>query len=400
MRGSDFEVATSLISKVMILSKRPLGVTISAMLAFIGAIAGGCNLIALLSSDIHLYMTPYFMRITGIRSIIMITLLLSLVYGFLKGLRWSWFVGMIVLVIGIVWQVRATLISFGILSSYPIQSKIIMLHFIAISIIPLVIFGIILFYLTRPHVKTYFGIGQPGDIMSTVKESKRTIVSIVAVLVIIVGICIWGFTPSGDINIISVSQTPENPQPGDTITVIAEISGGSPFLGVSASLHNSRRMEGLVTSSDNNKYSFTFPYPFEDGTEKWYVIRAGDKISEAYILQAGPAERSDLTSLAITDVIQMPEKPTTSTSSVEISAKVTSNVTISEVILEHMRFYERGSGSGYGTMNSHGNGTYEESIHSQYYESGTQVFYRITANDESGNTAVTPVYTFTLIDTV
>lgn len=64
-----------------------------------------------------------------------------------------------------------------------------------------------------------------------------------------------------------------------------------------------------------------------------------------------------------------------------------------------MRFYERDSGSGYGTMHTHGNDTYEKSIHS-HYESGTRVFYRITANDESGNTAVTPVYTFTLTDTV
>ncbi|MEA1999603.1 MAG: hypothetical protein U9N61_09840 [Euryarchaeota archaeon] len=383
----------------MIISKRPLGVTILAILAFIGAIVGFCSLIALLSSDMYLYMTSYFLRIMWIKSIIMAILLLSLAYGFLKGLRWSWFLGMIMLVIGIILQVRGTLIFFGTLSSYSSPGEIFMPYSIVVYIVPLVIlviYGLILFYLTRPHVKTYFGIGQPGDITSTVKENKRTIVSIAAVLVIIIGIGIWGFTPSGDINIISVSQTPENPQPGDTITVIAEISGGSPFLGVSASLHNSRRMEGTVTSIDNNKYSFTSPHPFEDGTEKWYVIRAGDKISEAYILQVGHVQRSNITSLAITDVIQTPEKPTTATSSVGISAKVTSNVTISEVTLEHMRFYEHGSGGGYGTMQTHGNDTYEDSIHSQCYESGTRVFYRIIAKDESGNTAVTPVYTFTL----
>ncbi len=389
----------------MIISKRPLGVTILAILAFIGAITWVYSLIALLSSDMYLYMTSYFLRIMWIRSIIMAILLLSLAYGFLKGLRWSWFLAMIMLVIGIILQVCVALIFFGTLPSYPSSSETFMPHIIVMYIVPLVIlviYGLILFYLTRPHVKTYFGIGQPGDITSTVKGSKRTIVFIVAVLVIIAGICIWGFTPSGDINIISVSQTPENPQPGDTITVIVEISGGSPFLGVSASLHYSGRMEGTVTSIDNNKYSFTFPHPFEDGTEKWYVIRAGDKISEVYILQVGHVQRSNITSLAITDVIQTPEKPTTATSSVEISAKVTSNVTISEVTLEHMRFYEHdsGSGGGYGTMQPHGNDTYEDSIHSQYYESGTQIFYRITAKDESGNTAVTPVYTFTLTETV
>ena len=68
-----------------------------------------------------------------------------------------------------------------------------------------------------------------------------------------------------------------------------------------------------------------------------------------------------------------------------------------KVTLESMRFYEDGgSGSGGGPMWSDGNGTYEKRISTQDYKSGTRVFYRITAKDESGNTAVTPVYTFTL----
>jgi len=390
----------------MIISKRPLGVTILvifAVLAIIGVITWVYSLVALLSSGMFLYMTSYFMRIVWIKAIFMAILLLSLAYGFFKGLRWSWFLGMIMLVIGIILQVRGTLILFGNLSSYTSPGEIFMPYIIMVYIVPLVIlviYTVILFYLTRPHVKTYFGIDQPGDITFIVKKSKRTIIFIVVVLVIIAGICIWGFTPSGDINIISVSQTPENPLSGDTITVIAEISGGSPFLGTSASLHYSGRMEGSVTSIDNNKYSFTFPHPFENGTEKWYVIRAGDKVSEVYILQVGHVERSNITSLAITDIIQKPEKPTTSTSSVDISAKITSNVTISKVTFEDMQFYENGGGSGSGSMRSDENGTYEKRISTQDSKSGTRVFYRITARDESGNTAVTPVYTFTLTDTV
>ncbi len=391
------------IPTVMITSKRPLGVTILAILAFIGAIIWVGSVIAFLSGDWILYRTSYSMRIMWIKPIITAIFLLSLAYGFLKGLRWSWFLGMIMLVIWVILQVRRALIYFGISSSYSGSSKFFMSEIIITYIIPLVIlviYGVILFYLTRPHVKTYFGIVQLSDITSIVNKSKRTIIFIVAVLVIIAGICIWGFTPSGDINIISVSQTPENPLPGDTITVIAEISGGSPFLGTSASLHYSGRMEGSVTSIDNNKYSFTFPHPFEDGTEKWYVISAGDKVSEVYILQVGHVERSNITSLAITDIIQKPEKPTTSTSSVDISAKITSNVTISKVTFEDMHFYENSGGSGSGPMRSVGNGTYEKPIPTQDSKSGTRVFYRITARDESGNTAVTPVYTFTLTDTV
>ena len=184
-----------------------------------------------------LYMTTYQIRIIGITDIIMTIVAFSVAYGFFKGLRWSWFLGLITLVIVTILPVYDYLSSFWALSSYPGQSEIGRLSYIIVTyIVPvviLVILGLISIYLTRPHVKTYFGFGQPGDITSAVKENKRKIVSTVTVLVIIAGICIWGFTPSGDISIINVTQTPENPEPGDTVTVIAEISGGSPFLGVS-----------------------------------------------------------------------------------------------------------------------------------------------------------------------
>ncbi len=388
----------------MISSKRPLGVTILALLAFGGAIACVYSLIALLSSDMALYMTTYQMRIIGITDIIMTIIALSVAYGFFKRLRWSWFLGLITLVIVTILHVYEYLSSFWALSSYPSPGEISMLSYIIVMylfpVVNIAILGLISIYLTRPHVKTYFGFGQPCDISAAVKENKRKSVSTVAVLIIITGLCIWGFTPSGDITIINVTQTPEYPEPGDTITVIAEIAGGSPFLGVSASLRCSGWMSGTVTSVNKNKYSFTFAYPFEDGTEKWYMIRAGDKISEVYIIQVGHVERSNITSLAITDVIQTPEQPATATSSVDISAKVTSNVSISEVTLEHMRFHEYGSGGGGGSMQPDGNATYEDSICTEFYGSGTQVFYRISAKDESGNTAVTQVYSFTLADTV
>jgi hypothetical protein len=383
----------------MIISKRPFGISILAILAFIVAIAGIANLIAIISRNLYFYMTPYIMRVMWINAIIMAILLLSLTYGFLKRLLWSWFLAIIILVIGIILQVRGMLRLFGTLSAYPGPGEINMPYIIIVYIIPfvvLVIYGSILFYLTRPHIKTYFGIGQPGDITSTVKENKRTIVFIAAFLVMIAGICIWGFMPADDIKIISVSQEPENPQPGDTITVIAEISGGSPFLGVSASLHYNGLLKEMVTSKDDNKYSFTFLYPVEDSTEKWYVISAGDKTSEVF--EIGRVKRSNITSLAITDVVQIPEKPTTSTSSVEISAKVTSNYAISKVTFEDMHFNERGGGSGEGFMMSVGNDIYKDTIFTQYYEVGTRIFYRIKAIDESGNIAITPVYTFTLTD--
>lgn len=63
-------------------------------------------------------------------------------YGLLKGKGWAWTVAIILSIISIVWNVvtLATAANFG-------------------GIISIIISGIILYYLFRPHVKAYFGKG-------------------------------------------------------------------------------------------------------------------------------------------------------------------------------------------------------------------------------------------------
>ncbi len=63
-------------------------------------------------------------------------------YGLLKGKRWAWTVSIILSIISIVWNVitLVTAANYG-------------------GIISIIISGIILYYLFRPHVKAYFGKG-------------------------------------------------------------------------------------------------------------------------------------------------------------------------------------------------------------------------------------------------
>jgi hypothetical protein len=63
-------------------------------------------------------------------------------YGLLKGMGWAWTVAIILSIISIVWNV-VTLVTAG---NY-------------FGIISIIISGIILYYLYRPHVKAYFGKG-------------------------------------------------------------------------------------------------------------------------------------------------------------------------------------------------------------------------------------------------
>jgi len=63
-------------------------------------------------------------------------------YGLLKGRRWAWTITIILSIISIVWNAItvATAANFG-------------------GIISIIISGIIIYYLYRPHVKAYFGKG-------------------------------------------------------------------------------------------------------------------------------------------------------------------------------------------------------------------------------------------------
>jgi hypothetical protein len=63
-------------------------------------------------------------------------------YGLLKGRRWAWTITIILSIISIVWNAItiATAANFG-------------------GIVSIIISGIIIYYLYRPHVKAYFGRG-------------------------------------------------------------------------------------------------------------------------------------------------------------------------------------------------------------------------------------------------
>jgi len=149
-------------------SLRPTGVTILAVLSIIAAIAfllGGAVLIGLglvigtyaASQITSSLATAGFSGLASlgagtiaaiITAIGAIALILGILYlavgvGFLGGKGWAWTLGMIVSIIGIV--LDGVQIGFGAYS----------------NVLGLIIGIIIVYYLTRPHVKAFFGRGSP-----------------------------------------------------------------------------------------------------------------------------------------------------------------------------------------------------------------------------------------------
>ena len=158
---------------------RPTGVTIIAILTIIiGIIAifGGLSLVVfgvfLSAAPISLTensntttitddMTPQLVQFFGIMAAIVGAVLLAIgigyifmTYGLLKGKRWSWTITVVLLFIGIAINV-VSIIIFGYFTFDTDTSSFLTTN--SGSIAGIIISVIILYYLYRPHVKSYFG---------------------------------------------------------------------------------------------------------------------------------------------------------------------------------------------------------------------------------------------------
>ena len=139
----------------MEIKKRPTGVTVIAILVIIGGI------LLLLAGIAAVAVGSLFLsQITGLGFVIIGSIILAVgigylavSYGLLKGKRWAWTITVVLLFIGIAIDVAS--IIFG---SFAINMNI--SNFLSAnsgSIASIIISIIILYYLYRPHIKSYFG---------------------------------------------------------------------------------------------------------------------------------------------------------------------------------------------------------------------------------------------------
>ena len=142
--------------KELEVKKRPTGVTIIAVLVIIGGI------ILLLAGIGAVAVGSLFLsQITGLGFIIIGVIILVVgigylvvSYGLLKGKRWAWTITVVLLFIGIAIDV-VSIIIFGYFTFDTDTSSFLTTN--SGSIAGMIISVIILYYLYRPHVKSYFG---------------------------------------------------------------------------------------------------------------------------------------------------------------------------------------------------------------------------------------------------
>ena len=140
----------------MEIKKRPTGVTIIAILIIIGGILlllAGIAGVAVGSLSISEIIGLGFVIIGAIILAVGIGYLV-VSYGLLKGKKWSWTITVILLYIGIAINV-VSIIIFGYFTFDTDTSSFLTTN--SGSIAGIIISVIILYYLYRPHVKSYFG---------------------------------------------------------------------------------------------------------------------------------------------------------------------------------------------------------------------------------------------------
>jgi len=115
---------------------RPLGVTIIGVIAFIGGLFGLLGAVTALSGTVT---EP---PIIGVVVLIFGIFGLALGWGFLSGKSWAWTLGVLIYILSLPLGVSEVLLggagSFG-------------------GAVRVVVGVLILYYLTRPHVKAFFG---------------------------------------------------------------------------------------------------------------------------------------------------------------------------------------------------------------------------------------------------
>ena len=249
--------------------------------------------------------------------------------------------------------------------------------------------------------------------LSEEQRRKRRRLAILSILVAGgVGVTLVTYAllqPGPPLRILSVAVSPERPAPGDTLTVVAAVQGGTLLMPVSASITFATFFGdgggggGSMAHAGDNRYQGRLG-PFANGTEVWFVVSAatgseGPAISPEMTLDVGTVVRNGSSGIAIAQVTQSPTNPDP-LDTVVVTAQVTSKSKTLQVSFSWMAFYRNGQGEGEGSMiqDTAGNwttgGMFVPPVMPRF--AGTVYYYRIAAIDGTQNTATSAVYNYTL----
>lgn len=221
----------------------------------------------------------------------------------------------------------------------------------------------------------------------------------------------------GDPKILSIIQEPQNPSAGEklSITIVVEnvtycrLQYESQQL-YNESGHGSGSGGGGGSMDRRNKTTFVYTFnPFVNGTWVWYMVQANGfnsnyVLSDEYTFQIGDIEAGNQSTLAISNVSYSPTTPSRQDEEVIVTANISSNETLDEISFSVFFFFYDGtaSSSSSGGWDPLENATYTQTfdlrrrLDDTLYPRETLIFFFIMATDDSGNSEISPTYTFKL----
>ena len=253
------------------------------------------------------------------------------------------------------------------------------------------------------------------DVRSHRQELRRLAgfigsVGIASALLVSVTGYIVQFRPPGveEPRIVSLSILPERPDPEEAVTVTAVVEGVSALSRMGVRINLVTYFEEFVNVNANmrplggNRYSSTLG-SFPNGTEVWLAVsvsRPGGKtvVYAQATFQVGLVPRDTRSNLAIFSVEQFPRDPDVN-DFVSVIAGVDHDRQTLEVVLVLMSF---GSIASADILSMSASNPLNYTAASQprgpqgdVFQSGSDLYYRVAATDETLNTAVSPTFAYT-----
>jgi len=203
------------------------------------------------------------------------------------------------------------------------------------------------------------------------------------------------FPPPPPLAVESVSISPDPPLTYESITVTARLSKGASATVRLAyvAAFGSTSSGGASMPSDGPRTYRTMIGPFPDGTEVWLVVVAATSNEAAHsdymVFQVGAVVRNGSSGLRIVSVGRVPDQPGPG-DSVAVTANITANGNYTEAFVETFAIVPSSAMGNLFRMDLYGT---EFSTHIYAYSSAL-IAYRVVAQDTTGNTAVSEVFSF------
>lgn len=222
-------------------------------------------------------------------------------------------------------------------------------------------------------------------------------------MVIVIGGCTQTQTQTtGSAKIMTIDIDPTNPAVADRITITATVENTTTCKIEKTTFFSGGSSGGTMDRVDTTHYNYSFIGSLKNDLV-WCTVIAVDTNGKTAIddtvIEVGTINLTQ-TAVTISLITKIPQNPTEDDHQIIIGATVMGEHPISSVQLAYVQVIGTASGGSGDTMTNTLLDTYEGTITIGMGETamkGATILYKIVAQDNLGNTAISPTMSFTIL---